>query len=83
MQCSFFFVRVVHRRDSPGTFGVVVSSKIVPKATERNRIRRILTETARLQIGTLMGYDVVCVLTRPVRNEETARKELVHAFKKR
>ena len=44
--------------------GVVVSSRVARRAVERNRIKRIVRESFRLQQARLTGWDIV-VIARP------------------
>lgn len=48
---------------SPSTFHFIISSKISKKATERNRIRRILREYVRINLKNIIpGFKVVVIL---------------------
>jgi len=51
--------------------GVVISKKNVQKATARNRLRRIITETMRQKLSSLKkGSDMVFVVLHPAVEEK-------------
>lgn len=56
---------------------LVVPKKLVPRAVDRNRIRRIARETFRLQQEHLVGLDLVVRLVRVPEGEPVSAAELV------
>lgn len=61
-----------------GTFriGFVISKKIDKRATVRNRIRRILSdEIQSMDPKILVGCDILCIVTKPVGENEKALRE--------
>ena len=60
---SFLFIK--YRKNALGIprLGFVVSAKVARKAVERNKIRRILSESARAIISRLDSYDVIVFVT--------------------
>ncbi len=45
--------------ESPGRVGYVIGSKALPRAVDRNRLRRRLRETVRALRPALARYDVI------------------------
>jgi|SRR3989344_5476378 len=57
---NFLRLQVLRTNQNATRFGFVVSKKDLPKATARNRFKRILrAETRRLMIQIKTGYDVI------------------------
>jgi len=44
---------------TPGRIGYVIGRKTLPRAVDRNRLRRRLRETVRAMRPSLLGYDVI------------------------
>jgi ribonuclease P protein component len=44
---------------TPGRIGYVIGRKALPRAVDRNRLRRRLRETVRAMRPVLMSYDVI------------------------
>lgn len=56
-------------RLSPSTFHFIISSKISKRATERNRLKRLLKEWARVNFKNINpGYKILVIL-RPEANQ--------------
>jgi len=49
----------------PGQVGYVISAKQLPRAVDRNRLRRVLREALRARRAALSGLDIVLRLRRP------------------
>ena len=61
-------------------FGFVVSAKVVGKAVERNKTRRIFSEAARDMIKKgLGGYDVIVFVTHKI-NIMSPKEDVVKDF---
>ena len=45
--------------DPPGRIGYVIGTKQMPRAVDRNRLRRVLREAIRSRRAALAGLDVV------------------------
>ncbi len=56
---KFFLFLVVDNNKSVARLGLAVPKKNIPGAVDRNRIKRIIRESFRLQKGRLEGKDVV------------------------
>lgn len=75
---KFFSVKGLSLIYSPNTLGltrigIVVSKKVFRKATDRNRIRRILRENLRLKLSAITpGSDIVlhCKLEKMANSKE-------------
>ena len=66
---------VLDRKDNePSLFGFVISTKISKLAVTRNKIKRILSETVRLNYENIKdGYDIVFLL-KPVAVKKESRQ---------
>ncbi|NIP72526.1 MAG: ribonuclease P protein component [Gammaproteobacteria bacterium] len=64
----FRLLAVSNRLDHP-RLGLAVSRKAVPRAVQRNRIKRLVRESFRLNQARLPGLDIV-VLARPRLQEK-------------
>lgn len=79
---TFLLVRR-RKTDLPESrWGFVVSSRIYPKATARNRIKRVLSETARDFTTELGGRDWL-VIIRKKGSESDLKEELVKLLSKK
>ena len=56
----------------PGRIGYVISGKAMPRAVDRNRLRRRLRETVRTSRPALETYDVIVRVKRSVARGEIA-----------
>lgn len=85
-QFSSFGIGVIDRKDSePSLFGFVISTKISKKAVTRNKIKRILSDTVRLNYEKIKnGYDVVFLVKPNIVNKdsEVLSSEAVMALQK-
>jgi len=52
-------VIVAPAADPPGRIGYVIGTKQMPRAVDRNRLRRVLREAIRSRRAALAGLDVV------------------------
>ena len=84
---SINFSLSVLKRDAGDTprFGFVIPNKVIPKAHDRNRIRRVLSEATRYQITVVSPHFDCVFLPKPgIVRAYTAdlMKEVGEAFKK-
>jgi len=63
-------VIVAPASDPPGRIGYVIGAKQMPRAVDRNRLRRVLREAMRSRRATLVGLDVVIRLRRACARSE-------------
>lgn len=81
------FTISVYRRESGETprFGFVIPNKVIPRAHDRNRIKRVLAEATRFQLATVSPLVDCVFLPKPsILKAYTAdiMKEVAEAFKK-
>lgn len=50
-----FFGLVYQKTDQPGKFGLIISNKVVAKAVERNKIKRLLYSAIYNDLDSLKG----------------------------
>lgn len=76
---SFLFIKYLRNNLATPRFGIIVSTKVSKKAVERNRIRRILAETIRLNLLLLGDYDVLAVTDKQIigASSEQIRQDLL------
>ena len=55
---------------SPGRIGYVIGAKAIPRAVDRNRLRRRLRETLRAARPAVEIYDVIVRVKRGVARSE-------------
>ena len=68
---NFFFLSFLKNNLNFSRFGVVVSKNVSKKATERNKIKRIVREFIRQSLLSISeGYDFVIVAKRSVVGKE-------------
>lgn len=78
LQSSLFGVAFVVKEVGPTRFGIVVSTKISKKASERNKVKRLLRDTIRERLSRASpGFDVVFLVKKKilVAKRETIEKE--------
>ena len=65
---------------TPGRVGYVISRKSMPRAVDRNRLRRLLRETVRAARPAIAAYDVILRVKRdlPVQELKSAAAEGAH-----
>jgi len=64
----FFTIRFKSRPDQATRFTVVVSTKVSKKAVDRNRIKRVIREFARLRLVMFMPGDYA-ILVKPAASK--------------
>jgi ribonuclease P protein component len=83
-QSDNFGLLVREREDNnPSRFGIIVSTKISKKATDRNRIKRTLRKAIRLNLDKIKkGRDVVVLAKNGLLllNAKEVEKEITDSF---
>jgi len=80
---EFFILKQVPNELSSTRFGLIVSTKVSAKATDRNKLRRQVNEIIRLNLEKIkIGFDVVIIFKRPAQGKEYLglEKELISLF---
>lgn len=73
---EFFILKHVPNDLSFSRFGLIVSTKVSSKATDRNRLRRQVSEIVRLNLERIKtGFDVVIVFKRLAKDKEYLKLE--------
>jgi ribonuclease P protein component len=79
---ALFFLKVTSNQQAVSRFGFVVSKKIDPRATARNRIRRVFRSCIEELVPQIKpGFDMLFLLKQPIL--EIEREKLyneVHKF---
>ena len=79
-----FTLGVYERRDEDvSRFGIIVPTKVIPRAVDRNRVKRVLSEATRFQLTYLSpGFDCVFLPKTSMLGAYTAdvMKEVKEAF---
>lgn len=85
-QSNSFGVAYINRKDSnPSKFGFIVSNKIAKDAVDRNRLKRAMSESVRLNTIRLNeGFDVVFLAKSNILKVSTSdiMKEVVVSLQK-
>jgi ribonuclease P protein component len=81
---SFLLIKYKKNESGASKFGFVISAKVAKKAVERNKIRRILSETVRSKISGFDGYDIIVFATGKIisARKEDVVKDFVEVLKK-
>lgn len=78
---SFLFIKVLKKDKGLSRYGFSVPVKTYPKAVDRNRLRRVLSEAVRTSLSDSRPYDIVVVISK--KNEETLLiKEMLQLLNK-
>lgn len=80
---EFFILKQAPNDLSFSRFGFVISVKVSPKAADRNKLKRQVSEIIRLNLKEIkIGFDVVMIFKRPALGKEYLRleKELIALF---
>lgn len=80
---EFFILKQVSNGLSFTRFGFIISTKVSPRATDRNRLRRQVNEIIRLNLEKIkVGFDVVIIFKRSAQDKEYLKleKELITVF---
>lgn len=75
---SFLFIKYRKNKLGVPRFGFVVSVKVARSAVERNKIRRILSETVRGIIDGLDSHDIIVFVTNKIT--VMSREDIVGDF---
>lgn len=85
-QDDFLLVRFLPNQLSFSRFGLVVSVKVAPKAVDRNRLRRQVSEVIRLNLkGIKTGFDFVITVKARLAGADyrVIEASLLNLFKKK
>jgi len=73
---DFFILKQVSNSLSFTRFGFIVSTKVSSKATDRNKLRRQISEIIRLNLEKIKtGFDVVIIFKRFAQGKEYLKLE--------
>jgi len=70
------------RAGGPIRLGLVVSSRMLPRAVDRNRFRRIVRESFRVKRLSMPGGDVLVRLRRPVKDMDDWPREVAQSVER-
>jgi ribonuclease P protein component len=77
----YFVMWLRKTEETQGQLGVVATKRILPHAVDRNRARRLLRETYRLNRPNLIpGIDLILLARRPIR--EARQADVAAEFRK-
>jgi ribonuclease P protein component len=87
---NFLFAKIRHAESNRLRFGFLVPVKVYKKATERNKIKRLLSEHTRVNLSHITpGFDIIISMkeilpkdTRVIRQDLTSLFRKINAFKK-
>ncbi len=80
---EFFILKQAPNNLSLARFGLIVSVKVSPKATGRNKLKRQVNEIIRLNLKKIKtGFDVIVIFKRFAQDKEYSKleKDLVSLF---
>jgi len=77
---SFLFIKYKKTTLGIARFGFVVSTKVAKKAVERNKVRRILSETVRSVLNDFRSHDIIVYVTKKIVTAQ--KKDLIEDFMK-
>ena len=77
-QSDSFGIAVFDRKDKEiSSYGFIVSNKISPESTNRNRVKRALKEAVRFELGQLKdGLDIVFLAKQKILRKST--EDIIH-----
>lgn len=84
-QSENFAISFLKVGDTHSSFAFIVSKNISKLATQRNRIKRVLSETVRQNLKYIKeGYDIVFLPKKKIIKKQTSEimHEVIDAFKK-
>jgi ribonuclease P protein component len=74
-------LHVVVRRGAPSRLGIALTRRVIPEATDRSRIKRIVREAFRRHAVKHAGFDCVLAVKRAIgASEDTFVKEVGALF---
>ncbi len=71
VQSSFFFIRFLKNEVNYLRVATIIPSKVLKKATARNRIKRIFTETIRSGQFLKKSFDVAVIATASIVEKQS------------
>ncbi len=84
-QQDFIRIKILKNNLAISRFGFLVGLKVSKKATKRNKIRRQLEETVRLNLNKInSGFDTIISVSPEIieKNYQEIEKTLIDLFKK-
>lgn len=83
VRSSFFFIRFLKNEVNRLQVAVIVPNKVLKKATARNRVKRIFTETIRSGQFLKKSFDMVVVATASIveKQSKEIKRELEQTIK--
>lgn len=77
LKSPHIWVYLLRHATDQARLGVSVSKRVQKKATDRNRLKRIIKGWFLLNKGIISGgYDMVVVAKKPVKTDKTGAKDL-------
>ncbi|MBI2065299.1 MAG: ribonuclease P protein component [Candidatus Yanofskybacteria bacterium] len=74
---SFLFIKLAQNGQPVSRFGFVISSKVLKRATTRNKIRRYLSDFIRFNINKIKaGYDIIVIIRNGAVEIDKLREDL-------
>jgi ribonuclease P protein component len=79
-----FHVKISENKENKARFGFVVSKKIDKRAVVRNKTKRVLRDTAKELIDSVLGKDIVIIAKKSLspKDREEVAKELGNILNK-
>jgi len=72
---GYFVLKVLRKKRPKTRIGFVISKKVAKKASQRNKLKRILSEAARMRtVKMKKGIDMVLIILKA--GEKTDRRQL-------
>jgi len=73
---DFFILKQAPNNLSFTRFGLIISAKVSPKATDRNKLKRQINEIIRLNLEKIKtGFDAVIIFKRLAKDKEYSKLE--------
>jgi ribonuclease P protein component len=72
---TYFIFRFTRSREPVSKFAIIVSKKISGKAAERNRLKRQISESVRLNIP-MLGTNIMSLIIAKAGTEKVGHEEL-------
>lgn len=82
---ALFGIKILKNDLGYSRFGIIISSKISKKAVVRNKVRRRISETFRLNLKNFKsGFDVIIICRKPIikASYQDIEKEILNSAKR-